>query len=108
MFVVLCNCPPAVAGPLSRALVGEGLAACVNAIPGVVSTYLWEGRLHEDAETTLLIKVKAEGVEALAARIRELHPYTVPEIVVLAVDSARTDPRYLAWVRAASPIQESP
>lgn len=99
MRVVLCNCSPDEGPELARALVREGRAACVNLIPGVTSVYRWEGALHEDAETTLLIKVKADGVEALSARIRELHSYGTPEIVVLPVDVDASDDAYLAWVR---------
>lgn len=101
MFVVLCNCAPADAERLARAVVSEGLAACVNAIPGVQSTYLWNGAVTVDVETTLLVKVAAARVDALAERLRALHPYELPEILVLPVDTARSDPRYVAWVRAS-------
>jgi periplasmic divalent cation tolerance protein len=100
--VVLCNCPPDAAEGIARALVSEGLAACVNVIPGVRSLYLWDGTLQEDAESTLLIKVAAERVGELAARARELHPYELPEIVALDVDVASSDPRYVAWVRSTA------
>lgn len=102
MRVVLCNCPPDAADGIARALVVEGLAACVNVIPGVRSLYLWDGTLQEDAESTLLIKVPAERVGELAARTRELHPYELPEIVALEVDVAASDPRYVAWVRSTA------
>ena len=99
MRVVLCNASPDEAPALARALVSEGLAACVNLIPGVTSIYRWERAVHEDAETTMLIKVAAEGVEALSARIRALHSYDTPEIVVLPVDVEASDASYVAWVR---------
>ena len=99
MNVVLCNCPPDRALPLARALVEQGLAACVNVLPAVTSVYQWKGRVEQESEHTLLIKVSAARVEALAERIRALHPYDVPEIVVLPVDVALSDPRYVAWVR---------
>ena len=102
MHVVLCNCPPAEAAPIARTLVEERLAACVNVIPGVTSFYFWEGKLEEDGESTLLIKVSAEGVAAMADRLRELHSYDTVEIVVLPVDVALSDPRYVRWVRDAS------
>ncbi len=99
MKVVLCNCSPGEARGLARKLVEEGLAACVNILPGVTSTYAWEGVIAEDAETTLLIKVAAEKLAALRARIRELHSYDLPEFVVLEVDVDASDPDYVRWVR---------
>jgi periplasmic divalent cation tolerance protein len=99
MVVVLCNCPPDKAADIARTLVTEGLCACVNAIPGVQSTFVWEGKLCEEGETTLLIKTADTAVDALSARIRAIHPYTTPEILVLPVDAERSDPAYVAWVR---------
>lgn len=99
MKVVLCNCSPGEARGLARQLVEEGLAACVNLLPGITSYYQWEGRLAEDAETTLLIKVAASRLQALHARIRELHSYDLPEFVVLEVDTEASDPEYVRWVR---------
>lgn len=99
MNVVLCNCSPAEAHDLARRLVEEGIAACVNVLPGVSSFYVWEGQLQEEHETTLLIKVATERVDALSRRLRELHSYDTPEIVVLEVDTARSDADYVAWVR---------
>jgi periplasmic divalent cation tolerance protein len=100
--VVLCNCSPDESARLGRALVEEGLAACVNVLPGVTSYYTWEGAVQADTEHTLLIKVAADRVAALSDRIRALHSYDVPEIVVLDVDVAASDPAYVAWVREAS------
>lgn len=102
MNLVLCNCDPAEADALARAVVEEGLAACVNALPGVVSTYVWEGAIQRETETTLLIKTVPERVDALSERLRALHSYDTPEILVLDVDAARSDPRYVAWVRAVT------
>jgi periplasmic divalent cation tolerance protein len=79
-------------------LVAERLAACVNILPGVTSVYRWQGDIEEDTEDTLLIKTRTDGVSALSDRIRELHSYDTPEIVVLEVDAAASDPRYVAWV----------
>jgi periplasmic divalent cation tolerance protein len=96
MYVVLCNCPVAVAAELARQLVTERLAACVNILPAVRSVYVWEGAVQEDEEQTLLIKVTAEGFGALRDRIQALHPYQVPEIVALHV--ADVNGSYLRWV----------
>ncbi len=101
MRVVLCNCPPDAASDLARGLIEDRLAACVNVVPGVRSLYVWEGRVCDDAESTLLIKVRAEGVAALRDAIVARHPYTVPEIVVLGVDVDACFGPYVDWVRGA-------
>ena len=99
--VVLVTAPDAETGArLARSLVEERLAACANLIPGVRSIYRWEGRVQDDAEVLLVLKTRAERVDALAARVCELHPYDVPEVVALpAVGGSRA---YLDWVRAES------
>ena len=97
MRVVLCTCPPDHAESLASILVENGLVACVNIIPGVRSIYRWEGEVHRDDEVLLVIKTRAELVERLRERIAALHPYEVPEIVSLDVDSVH--PPYLAWLR---------
>ena len=85
MRVVICNCPVAKAGEIAKTLVQEKIAACVNIIPGVKSFYFWEGKLCEDEESTLLIKLRKSDFSVLEKRINELHPYDVPEIVALNV-----------------------
>lgn len=96
-IVVLCTVPDAALGAtIAEALVGEGLAACVNRVPGVVSTYRWQGELCRDEEQLLLIKTRAALFEALRQRIRALHRYETPEIVALPI--AAGDGDYLNWI----------
>lgn len=99
MNVVLCNCPPSESGTIAAALVEERLAACVNIISAVRSVYRWEGAVCQAVEDTLLIKTSAGGVVPLSERIRALHSYDTVEILVLPVDTAQSDPCYVAWVR---------
>jgi periplasmic divalent cation tolerance protein len=80
---------------LARVLVDERLAACVNLLP-VESVYRWEGQVEEAAETLLVIKTRRAGLDALAARVRALHSYAVPEIIALPVVSGW--PPYLQWI----------
>jgi periplasmic divalent cation tolerance protein len=87
---------PADAKRIARALVGERLAACVNIVPGVASIYEWKGKLHEDRELLLVIKSRAGRTAALTRRVKEIHPYEVPEIVQLPIVSG--NPAYLRWV----------
>ena len=98
--VVLVNAPPEEAKKIARAIVEARLAACVNVVPGVVSIYRWEGAVHEEGESMLLIKTRRDLVSALSRLVREVHSYSVPEILVLPADSARSSRAYLDWVRA--------
>ena len=81
---------------LAGRLVDEGLAACVNLIPTVRSVYRWEGEVHDGHEALAIVKTTAPALSALERRIRELHPYEMPEFLVLAVDGSEA---YLDWVR---------
>jgi periplasmic divalent cation tolerance protein len=81
---------------IADALVGERLAACVNVVPGLVSTYRWKGAVERADELLLLIKTRAERVEDLGARLRALHPYEVPEMVVLPIAGGHAP--YLDWI----------
>jgi periplasmic divalent cation tolerance protein len=76
------------------------LAACVNIVPGVVSLYWWQGALCRDAEATLLIKTRADLVEALTEAIRAAHPYEVPEVIALSLEPGEGNAAYAAWVRS--------
>jgi periplasmic divalent cation tolerance protein len=96
-LVVLMTAPSAeVAAEIARPLVGEGLAACVNVVPGVRSIYRWNGEVCDDAEVLCVIKTRAERFEALRARILALHPYEVAEVIALPI-VAGNEP-YLAWI----------
>ncbi len=96
-MLVYCTCPDAAtADRLARAVVDARLAACVNALPGLRSTYRWNGRLEQADEVLLLIKTTGLRLDALTQRLRELHPYELPE--VLAVEASAGLPEYLQWV----------
>jgi periplasmic divalent cation tolerance protein len=81
---------------IARALVERRLAACVNVVPGVVSVYRWKGAVEKDEERLLVIKTRAERLEALREALVELHPYEVPELVALPVEAGHAP--YLAWL----------
>ncbi len=85
-----------VADRIARALVEERLAACVSRVPGVVSTYLWKGDVEISGELLLVIKTTRARFEALRARLVDLHPYDVPELI--ALDIAQGHAPYLAWL----------
>jgi len=99
VLLCYCNCPEATsAQAIAEALVGERLAACVNRLPGVRSTYRWQGEVTTDSEELLLIKTTAGRFEMLKARLLQLHPYDLPEL--LAVPVVHGHNAYLDWVRA--------
>ena len=88
------------AAGLARTLVEERLAACVNVHGPMMSTYRWQGRVEVEAERQLAIKTTRARRGALEARLRALHPYELPEFVV--IDAAGSE-AYARWVRDATP-----
>ena len=95
--VVFCTFPGREeARKIGAALVERGHAACVNLVGGVESIYRWQGEMHRDAEVLAIIKTTASAYPALEKALRELHPYEVPEIIALPVETGSA--AYLAWV----------
>ena len=95
--IVLVTYPPD-RDPLSlaRTLVQEQLVACVNILPAMQSVYRWEGKVEQASEHQLVMKTTRERVEALKARLGDLHPYEVPELLVLPVVDGGEP--YLKWL----------
>ena len=83
---------------LARQFVEERLAACVSVHPAMLSFYRWKGQIEREAERQLVIKTTSDKLEALETRLRSLHPYDLPEFLVLTVD--RGSAAYLDWVAA--------
>ncbi|TCV96037.1 periplasmic divalent cation tolerance protein [Luteibacter rhizovicinus] len=101
VLLAMTGCGEAAAAQvIATALVEERLAACVNIIPGIRSTYRWDDRVQTENEVVLLIKTTAGRYDAMQARLIELHPYEVPEIVAIPVE--RGHAAYLDWVRAST------
>lgn len=80
---------------LARTLVSERLAACVNVLSPMTSLYHWKGGIEEDSEQQLVIKTTSNRVAAVEARFKEIHPYELPEFVVLSADASAA---YLEWL----------
>ena len=78
-------------------LVKEKLAACVNIIPKVESIFHWQGKICKEREALMVVKTTAARYQRLMTRVKQLHPYTVPEIIALPITKGSAD--YLKWIR---------
>jgi periplasmic divalent cation tolerance protein len=104
--VVLVTCPDrdsaeAVAGHL----VAEGLAACVNIVPGISSVYQWQGKIEQDDELLLIIKTHVQRLAALTKAVQAVHPYELPEVVAVPITEGLDG--YLNWIDESVDINEN-
>ena len=105
VFVTAADEESAVA--IGRTLVEERLAACANLLGPIRSIYRWQGAVEDAPEHLLVIKTQTERYKELEARVKQLHPYAVPEII--AVDIEMGWPPYLDWIReSAAPSTPAP
>ena len=86
---------------LARKLLEARVVACVNLVPAVESLYWWEGVVEEGREVLMILKTRTDRLADLVARVREHHPYSVPEVI--SVPLGPGNPDYLAWVAAEVP-----
>lgn len=87
-----------VADRIARTLVDERLAACVNILPGITSVYRWEGAVETGEEVLLMAKTMRTRLDALTVRVKQLHPYDVPEVIAVGIEGGL--PAYLGWIAA--------
>lgn len=90
---------PEDADRLATTLVQHGLAACVNILPGVRSVYRWQGKIESAAECLLIVKTDDAHLAQLESWLTTLHPYELPELLVLTPESGSA--RYLDWIAAS-------
>jgi periplasmic divalent cation tolerance protein len=95
-LIVFCTCPADSARGLSDMLLTRRLAACVNCIPAVQSSYWWQGKIQHDQEALLVIKTRGDRFSEIQSAISEIHPYAVPEIIALPIVEGSDD--YLRWI----------
>ena len=88
------------AAKIAKALVEERLAACVNIVRGIRSIYTWQGKIEDDAEVLMIAKTRRNLFEPFKNRVKELHSYTVPEIIALPIIDGLED--YLNWLKEAT------
>jgi periplasmic divalent cation tolerance protein len=86
-----------VAARIAHALVEERFAGCVNIIKGIRSIYSWEGKIEDDPEVLMVIKTKKALFRNIELKVKELHPYSVPEIIALPIDEGSEN--YLGWLK---------
>jgi periplasmic divalent cation tolerance protein len=94
--VVLCTAPAEVADSIAHALLESRVIACANVLPNVRSHYRWKGKIESETESLLILKTTAANVEQLFSELKKLHPYEVPEMLALAVESGWQ--AYLEWL----------
>ena len=81
---------------IGTALLKEKLAACVNVVPKITSSYWWKGRIEKASESLLIVKTKKSRVPKLIQKVKSVHSYTVPEVISLPI--LQGNPDYLRWI----------
>jgi periplasmic divalent cation tolerance protein len=105
LFYITCPSTE-VAHTLAHGSVQARLAACANIMPGMTSIYEWNGALHTDQETVLILKTRTDLIDSLTKWITSNHPYTVPCILQIPVLSGNEP--YLNWMVAQTGDQNDP
>ncbi|HDH00261.1 MAG TPA: divalent-cation tolerance protein CutA [Nitrospirae bacterium] len=97
-IVVLITVPDEdTAAKIARTLVEERFAGCVNIIKGVRSIYSWEGKIEDEPEVLMIVKTKKRLFNNLQQRVKDLHPYSVPEIIATPITEGAIE--YIDWLR---------
>jgi len=81
---------------LTKVLIEEKLAACVNILSGVESLYWWKGKIESSKEWMLVVKTQKKMVNKIVNRVKEIHSYEVPEVIALPIVGGNKD--YLQWI----------
>jgi len=100
IVVLITSSTESEAVQIARALVESRLAGCVNIIQGVRSIYRWQGNVEDEAEVLMIVKTKRGLFDELTRKVKELHSYTVPEIISLPITEGSGE--YLEWLDGAT------
>ncbi|MFC1872416.1 divalent-cation tolerance protein CutA [Chloroflexota bacterium] len=99
--VALCTTPDIdTARQITGQLLGKKLAACVNILDGVESHFWWQGKIENESECLLVVKTTAALLPALTETIKELHSYSLPEVITLPIIGGNAE--YLAWLKEST------
>ncbi|MDP2754835.1 MAG: divalent-cation tolerance protein CutA [Nitrospirota bacterium] len=85
------------AARIAKALIGARLAGCVNLIKNIRSIYSWQGKVEDETEVLMIVKTQKSLFDSLMKKVKELHSYTVPEIIAIPIVEGSED--YLKWLR---------
>ncbi|HXY62129.1 MAG TPA: divalent-cation tolerance protein CutA [Nitrospirota bacterium] len=85
------------AGRIGTALVNEHIAACVNILPQIRSLFFWDGKTQDENEMLMIVKSRLSQLDRIIARVKELHSYTVPEVIAIPIIGG--SPEYLHWLK---------
>ena len=92
------TCPAGKGPEIAHTVVSEKLVACVNIISSVRSVYLWQGKIEDEGEDLLVIKTHSSRWPEFEKRIKEIHPYEVPEIICVSIEAGYAP--YLEWIKS--------
>ncbi|NWF75424.1 MAG: divalent-cation tolerance protein CutA [Nitrospirae bacterium] len=95
IFITASNQDEAV--KIAKELIGNKLAGCVNIIKDIRSIYRWEGKIQDDSEVLMIAKTQKHIFDSLVKKVKELHSYTVPEIIAIPIIAGSED--YLKWLK---------
>lgn len=93
------TCPAGKGREIAHTIVQEKLAACINIVSSVRSVYLWQGNIEDEAEELLVVKTHLEKWKDFERRMKEIHPYDVPEIICFCIEDGYGP--YLDWLKSS-------
>ena len=88
------------AAKIAKILVEERLAGCVNIVKDIRSIYSWQGKLEDEKEVLMIVKTRLELFSALTSKVKELHSYTVPEVIAMPIVDGSEE--YINWLQKAT------
>ena len=100
IIVLVTASSPEEAATISRALVDDHLAACVNVVPEIRSFFFWDGKTQDERELLMIAKSRLPLLPKLIERVKSLHSYTVPEVLAIPIVGGSAD--YLSWLNSST------